>query len=130
MRFKSRSVSLSLFLSLSFLAVLGLHCGTGLSCPAACGFLIPRCGILVPPPRIEPASPALRGRFLTTGAPGKSLRPNFLSYEMKSYYLSLRYFPDRIKLYKPMQFGCDPPRTYRTSILEAVGSKTPISFLG
>jgi len=68
-------------------------------------------GIFVPQPEIKPASPALRGRFLTTGAPGKSLRPNFLSYEMKSYYLSLRYFPDRIKLYKPMQFVCDPPRT-------------------
>ena len=29
-------------------------------------------GILVPRPGIEPASPALRGRFLTTGPPGKS----------------------------------------------------------
>ena len=36
------------------------------SCPVACG-------ILVPPPGIEPASPALEGRFLTTGPPGKSL---------------------------------------------------------
>ena len=30
------------------------------------------CGILVPRPRIEPASPALQGGFLTTGLPGKS----------------------------------------------------------
>ena len=30
------------------------------------------CGILVPPPGIESASPALQG-FLTTGPPGKSL---------------------------------------------------------
>ena len=37
-----------------------------LGCPAACG-------ILVPWPRIEPSSPALEGRFLTTGPPGKSL---------------------------------------------------------
>ena len=36
----------------------------GLSCPAACG-------ILVPWPGIEPASP-LEGGFLTTGPPGKS----------------------------------------------------------
>ena len=36
-----------------------------LSCPTACG-------ILVPPPGIEPASPALEGGFLTTGPPGKS----------------------------------------------------------
>ena len=37
----------------------------GLSCPEACGILVPR-------PGIEPASPALEGRFLTTGPPGKS----------------------------------------------------------
>ena len=37
-----------------------------LSYPAACG-------ILVPPPGMEPASPALEGAFLTTGPPGKSL---------------------------------------------------------
>ena len=38
----------------------------GLSCPMACG-------ILVPQPGIEPAPPTLEGRFLTTGPPGKSL---------------------------------------------------------
>ena len=32
----------------------------GLSCPVACGILVPR-------PGIEPLSPALEGRFLTTG---------------------------------------------------------------
>ena len=37
-----------------------------LSCPEACE-------ILVPQPGIEPLSPALEGRFLTTGPPGKSL---------------------------------------------------------
>ena len=37
-----------------------------LSCPMACG-------ILVPQPGIEPVSPALVGGFLTTGPPGKSL---------------------------------------------------------
>ena len=30
------------------------------------------CGILVPLPGIEPTSPALQGRFLITGPPGKS----------------------------------------------------------
>ena len=38
----------------------------GLSCPAACGILVPR-------PGIEPASPALEGGFFTNGPPGKSL---------------------------------------------------------
>ena len=50
-----------------------LHCGVQasllvaqrLSCPAARGILIPQ-------PRIEPMSPALEDRFLTTGPPGKS----------------------------------------------------------
>ena len=37
----------------------------GLSCPAACGILVPR-------PGIEPTSPTLEGGFLTTGSPGKS----------------------------------------------------------
>ena len=38
----------------------------GLSCAAAGGILVPHLGI-------EPAPPALQGRFLTTGPPGKSL---------------------------------------------------------
>ena len=38
----------------------------GLSCPVACGILVPR-------PGIEPTSLALEGGFLTTGPPGKSL---------------------------------------------------------
>ena len=46
-----------------------------LSCPEACG-------ILVPQPGIEPASPALEGQFLTYGPPGKS---------QKSFYLLTIY---------------------------------------
>ena len=42
----------------------------GLSCPTACGILVPR-------PGIEPASPELEGRFFTTGPPGKSLCRSF-----------------------------------------------------
>ena len=38
--------------------------GHRLSCPAACWILVPR-------PGIKPTSPALQGRFLTTGSPGK-----------------------------------------------------------
>ena len=68
-----------------YFAALGLSCGTqdlsllcagfslvaarGLSCPAACG-------ILVPQPGMEPTSPALEGGFLTTGPPEKSLLLN------------------------------------------------------
>ena len=39
--------------------------GRGLSCPMACGILVPRTGI-------EPVSPALEGGFFTTGPPGMS----------------------------------------------------------
>ena len=38
---------------------------SGPSCPAACG-------ILVPQPGMQPASPALQDGFFTTGPPGKS----------------------------------------------------------
>ena len=46
-------------------------CGVRLRCPAACG-------ILVPWPALKPASPALEGRFSTTGPPGKSPLHSFL----------------------------------------------------
>ena len=42
----------------------------GLSCPTACG-------ILVPGPGIEAMSPALQGGFLSTGSAGKSLHRLF-----------------------------------------------------
>ena len=42
----------------------------GLSCSAACG-------ILAPQPVIERVSPALQGKFLTTGPPGKSPETDF-----------------------------------------------------
>ena len=45
------------------LSLFGAH---GLSCPAACR-------ILVSQPGIKPTSPAMEGRFLATGPPGKSL---------------------------------------------------------
>ena len=61
-------------------AVLGLsRCGTwalehvglvAVACRLSCSVA---CGILVPQPGIEPASPSLKGRFLATGSPGKSL---------------------------------------------------------
>ena len=72
-----------------FMAVLSLSCGTrapermsslvaapGLSCPAACGILVPR-------PGIEPMFPALEGGFLTTGPPEKSLFFIFLDHSIE-----------------------------------------------
>ena len=61
------------FVFLCVLVGLGLCCSAqpslvlslGISCPAACG-------ILVPWPGIEPVSPELKGKFLTTVPPGKS----------------------------------------------------------
>ena len=51
--------------ALSLSCVSSVVVAHGLSCPAACG-------VLVPWPGIEPASPALEGGFFTTGPPGKS----------------------------------------------------------
>ena len=64
-----------------FVAACGLLSSCGTQAPehvgsvvAACGLSCPTaCGILVPQPGIEPASRALEGGFLTTGPPGKSL---------------------------------------------------------
>ena len=70
---------------LFILALLGLCCGRQafsscgacrLSCPVACGILASGSGI-------KRESPALQGRFLTTGPPEKSLR---LSFKMNSLY--------------------------------------------
>ena len=57
-------------------------CGTGLSCSAACGVLVPRL-------RIEPTSPPLQGRFLTTGPSGKSLFVYFGDYSFASLLASI-----------------------------------------
>ena len=54
--------------------VLGLPCGGRASLVVSCGLtLSSACGILVPWPGMEPASPALQGGFLTTGLPGQSV---------------------------------------------------------
>ena len=47
------------------------------------------CGILVPHPGIQPTSPALEGRFLTTGPPGKSPDNcfNILAYFITIFFL-------------------------------------------
>ena len=50
---------------LFLLAVLSLHSVPGLSCPMACGSLVPW-------PGVKLAFPPLEGRFLTTGPPRKS----------------------------------------------------------
>ena len=60
-----RRLSLFQLAGLSLVEARGLSkCGAQTYCPAARG-------ILVPWPGIEPVSPALEGRFFTTGPPGK-----------------------------------------------------------
>ena len=53
------------------------------------------CGILVPQPGIKPTSPALEGRFLTTGPPGKS--PVFILksilFDMSTATTAFFWFP-------------------------------------
>ena len=50
---------------IEFVTILLLFCVFGFFGPKACG-------ILGPPPGIEPIPPALEGKVLTTGPPGKS----------------------------------------------------------
>ena len=62
---------LSLFF---FFATLGLHFSMQASLVVMCRLSCPvACGILVPGPAIEPESPALEGKSSTTGPPGKTL---------------------------------------------------------
>ena len=58
----------------------------GLRCPATCG-------ILVPQPGIKSASPALEGRFFTTGPPGKSLVSyfRFILFMVQNYCIYISY---------------------------------------
>ena len=72
----------SIYLPIHFWLHLVLVGARRLICPAACG-------ILVPWPGIEPASPALEGRFLATGPPGKSLHWLLIALQSPLFILSL-----------------------------------------
>ena len=75
---------------LFLLAVLGFHCGAQARLVAACRLSCPAAyGISVPQPGIQPTSPALEGRFLTTRLPGKSLSLNSFSNETSRTCASL-----------------------------------------
>ena len=68
-------------LSLQFRNSLAMS--NGLSCPTTCGILVPWLGI-------EPASPALQGRFLTSGPPGKFIHTVYFG-NLSSYYPILQH---------------------------------------
>ena len=63
-------------------------CGMWALCSVACGlsYYMPCC-ILVPQPGIELMAPALQGRFLTIGPPGKS---RVMYFKCSSVYLSIQ----------------------------------------
>lgn len=65
---KGRRIRLHLFLRLSLTYLFRLH--------------LVACGILIPPPGIEPSPPALEGQVSTTGSPGKSPRLPLLRGEI------------------------------------------------
>ena len=60
-----------------FFALLGLHCSARVSLVVVEAQLPVACGLLVSQPGAEFMSPALEGRFLTTGPPGKSPPSHF-----------------------------------------------------
>ena len=61
----------------------------GLSCPAACGLLVPR-------PGIEPTSPAMEGAFFTTGPPGKSLKRFIV---MVCWKISRNFYGEKVNVF-------------------------------
>ena len=64
----------------------------GLSCPVACGILVPR-------PGIEPVSPALQDGFLTTGPPGKSLEIALMIPSPFRISLSISFFLSMLRFW-------------------------------
>ena len=63
--------------------MLDLHCGAQVSLVVVEAQLPMACGLLAPQPGAEFMSPALEGRFLTTGPPGKS--PPSLKKDVKIF---------------------------------------------
>ena len=87
----------------------------GLSCPSACG-------ILVPQPGIEPASSALQGGFLTTRSPGKSQ----YRFPLEALGFSLRTTTPAQPIYLVdclLPWG--PAKSHPTVITEILPSKGP-----
>ena len=82
------------FLIFTYLTVSDLSCGTWDMCYVTQDLSLQSRGLVVallhdPQPGIEPSSPALQGRFLTTGPPEKSLQGliiNSLLYQ-KTHFL-------------------------------------------
>lgn len=75
-------------------------CTCTFSCSAACGTLAAW-------PRIETLSPALEGKFLTTGPPGKSHTVDFLSVMMSLWYTRKFlnfYFLNYLKMCKTLLY--------------------------
>ena len=67
-----------------FLGTHGLSgCGE-ISCSMACGLLVPQ-------PRVEPASPTLQGGFLTTGSPGS---PSPIPFTNRLYHKTFKFLPN------------------------------------
>ena len=83
----------SFFIKSLYLSALGLSCGMQDLWLWCADSLISAhrlrssaaCGIIVPQPWFEPLSPALQGRFLTTGPPGKSLYFHSCSLSTSTY---------------------------------------------
>jgi len=50
------------------------------------------CGIIAPQPGIEPAPPALEGKVLTTGPPGKFPPPPKINLSLKNHFISVKHF--------------------------------------
>ena len=87
----------------------------GLSCPSACG-------ILVPQPGIEPASSALQGGFLTTGSPGKSQH----RFPLEALGFSLRTTTPAQPIYLvDCLLPRGPAKSHPTVITEILPSKGP-----
>ena len=92
----------------------------------ACGlrFLL-ACGILVPPPGIEPVYAVLQGRFLTTGPPGKSSPKKLLGRYSYPYFTAEKNKAQQSAVIHP-RWGT---KTQTKLDLALIDGKTALSLL-
>ena len=107
-----------------FFALLGLIAALGFLLLQSMGTVVPALrlscpearGILVPQPGIEPISPALESRFLTTGPPGKFLNILFLREKVMMIPVMLKVYSNLLHRPLPQKESASLPSLLRPKV--------------
>ena len=109
-----------------FFALLGLIAALGFLLLQSMGTVVPALrlscpearGILVPQPGIEPISPALESRFLTTGPPGKFLNILFLREKVMMIPVMLKVYSNLLHHPLPQKESASLPSLLRPKVVQ------------